>query len=83
MLSKEFYLDKAVHLLKSKFSADMEDDGLHFRSELIRWIRHWGKEMANRKEMLAEIEEKRLQEDQRKALLYMHNKRRKIQINYG
>ncbi len=39
MLSKEFDLVKAVHLLK-KFSADMEDDRLHFRRELIRWIRH-------------------------------------------
>lgn len=59
------------------FSADMEDDVLHFRSELIRWLWHWEKEVANRKEMLAEIEEKRRQEDQRKTLLYMHDKRRK------
>ena len=55
----------------------MEDDGLHFKSELVRWKRYWEKEMANRKEKSAEMEEKRRQENQRKALLYMHDKRRR------
>ena len=77
MLSKEFDVDNAVEILKSKFSADMEDDGLHFKSELVRWKRYWEKEMANRKEKSAEMEEKRRQENQRKALLYMHDKRRR------
>ena len=58
ILSKEFDVLKAVQILKSKFSLDMEDDGLHFKRELLRWKRHWEKEMADRKEKSAEIEKK-------------------------
>ena len=76
MLSKEFDVLEAVQVLKSKFSSDMEDDGLHFKSELLRWKRHWEKEMADRKEKSAEIEKKR-QEEQRKALQCMHDKRKR------
>ena len=77
MFREEFDLDKTVHILKSKFSADIEDDGLHFKSELIRWKRHWEKEMQGKKEKSAEVEEKRRQDEQKKALLYMQDKRRR------
>ena len=76
MLRKEFDVLEAVQVLISKFSSDMEDDGLHFKSELLRWKRHWEKEMADRKEKSAEIEKKR-QEEQRKAQQCMHDKRKR------
>ena len=55
----------------------MEDDGLHFKSELLRWKRHCEKEMADRKEKSTEIEEKRGQKEERKALQCMHDKRKR------
>ena len=82
-LSKEFDVLKAVQILKSKFSLDMEDDGLHFKSELLRWKRHWEKEMADRKEKSTEIEEKRRQKEQRKALQCMHDQRKRNPENHG
>ena len=57
MLREEFDLNTSVSILKSKFSMDMEDGGLHFKHELIRWKRYWEKEMEDREKKTMDVEE--------------------------
>ena len=83
MLSKEFDVLKAVQILKSKFSLDMEDDGLHFKSELLRWKGTGKRRWRTEKRSPLRVKKKDNRKSKGKRYNVCMTREREIQKNHG